>query len=154
MIEYILAENIDAYEKAKQLFQEYADYINIDLKFQKFDEELENLPVMYGAQNGGIILCKQDVRYIGCIAIRKIDDDTCELKRMYVRSTYREKGVGKNLLLNAIKLAQQLNYKKVRLDTLDYMTPAIRLYEECGFRKTAPYYHNPNTTAVFFEKSL
>jgi putative acetyltransferase len=154
MIEYIHARSQDDFNTAAELFREYARDINIDLSFQNFEDEISGLSAMYAEPNGGIILCKQDVRYVGCIAIRRIDEEACELKRMYVRPSFRNKGVGKCLLEQALMLATKLKYKRVRLDTLNYMEPAIRLYEEFEFKRIQPYYFNPNGTAIFFEKML
>lgn len=154
MLEYKIVDNLESYGIAKELFREYAHEINVDLSFQRFEEELESLSSMYAPPHGGIILCKQDVRYAGSIAIRKIDKEICELKRMYVRPSFRKLGIGKSLIFFATKLAKDLGYKKIRLDTLNYMHPAIKLYEEAGFNKIEPYYFNPNKTAVFFEKQI
>ncbi len=154
MLEYLLVKTQEEYSKAKELFTEYAADINIDLSFQKFDNELLQIEKMYGAPEGGIILCKDDAQFIGCIAIRKFEEKICELKRMYVNPEFRGKGIGKQLLEKILELAKNYNYLLIRLDTLNYMTPAINLYKEKGFYEVKPYYHNPNATAVFFERIL
>lgn len=154
MIEYQFADTAAKYEEAARLFKAYAEDINIDLSFQEFDKELDDLATMYSPPEGGIILCLQDVRYIGCIAIRRIDNEICELKRMYVAPGFRNLGIAKNLLEEAIALAVKLGYKKIRLDTLDSMKAAIGLYEEYGFRQIPAYYFNPNKSALYFEKDL
>ena len=81
MIDYLLAKTKEDYETAKLLFREYAALINIDLTFQKFDDELSDISKMYAPPSGGIILCKADEKFVGCIAIRKIEDSICELKK-------------------------------------------------------------------------
>lgn len=154
MIDYLLAKTKEDYETAKLLFREYAALINIDLTFQKFDDELSDISKMYAPPSGGIILCKADEKFVGCIAIRKIEDSICELKRMYVNPNFQRKGIGKVLLEKALDLAINYNYKLIRLDTLNYMAPAIYLYKQYGFYEIEPYYFNPNTTTVFFEKKL
>ncbi len=154
MFSYIKAGSTNDYEMARQLFKEYAVSINIDLGFQHFDEELDSLRTMYGAPKGGIILCKSTDEYAGCVAIREMQDDTGELKRMYVKPEYQHKGIGRALLEKALELARDCGYKKIRLDTLDHMLPAISLYEKAGFRKIDAYYFNPHPTAVFFEVVL
>ena len=140
--------------EAKKLFREYAALINIDLSFQKFEEDLTGINQMYSPPSGRIILCKADEIFAGCIAIRKIDDSVCELKRMYVDPGLQGKGIGKHLLEKALQLAKEYNYKLIRLDTLNYMLPAIYLYKQYGFYEISPYYFNPNKTAVFFESKL
>lgn len=151
---YIVVSSDEEYAEAKKLFREYATHINIDLTFQKFEEELSVINKMYAPPAGGIILCKVDERFMGCIAIRKIENETCELKRMYVNPGLQGKGIGKHLLEKALQLAKALNYKLMRLDTLKNMEPAIHLYKLHGFYEIEPYYINPNKTAVFFEKKL
>ncbi|MFT3909676.1 MAG: GNAT family N-acetyltransferase [Ferruginibacter sp.] len=154
MIENIHVHTDSEYEAAISLFRQYAAWLNIDLSFQHFEEELVSLKEMYAAPFGGIILCKKESEYAGCIAIRKIDADTAELKRMYVKPEFQQHGIGNALLQDALKLAKKYNYKKIRLDTLSNMTPAINLYKRNGFYEIPAYYFNPESTAVFFEKIL
>lgn len=154
MISYIQATSYTEYKAAENLFREYAAWLSIDLRFQHFEEELTQLKKMYAAPAGGIILCKEDNEWIGCVAIRKINSEIAELKRMYVQPLHQRKGIGKRLLEEAIVLANQYHYIFMRLDTLNYMIPAIALYKQCGFYEIAPYYFNPNPTAVFFEKKI
>jgi GNAT superfamily N-acetyltransferase len=151
MTEYIIADTDDEYKHAALLFKEYAVWLNIDLGFQHFEEELTEIKTMYALPKGGIILCKTGDEFIGCLGIRKIDSNTAELKRMFIKQAWQKQGIGKVLLGKAIKLAQKLNYTTIRLDTLNYMTPAIKLYKEYGFYEIPAYYNNPNTTAVYFE---
>jgi putative acetyltransferase len=153
-MEIIIAYSDEDYKVATILFQEYAVWLNIDLSFQKFDKELLQLKEMYGFPNGAIFLSKENSFFTGCVAIRKIDSDTAELKRMFIREDYRGRGIASTLLQNATEKAIQLGYKKIKLDTLDNMIPAINLYKKNGFYEIAPYYFNPETNAVFFEKVL
>jgi putative acetyltransferase len=149
-----LATSEEEYSAARKLFAEYAASLEIDLKFQRFEEELQVLESMYALPDGGIILAKEDEQFIGCVAIRKIDNTTGELKRMYLKPAYQNRGLGKRLLVNALELAKTCKYKTVRLDTLSGMLPAIALYKSAGFKEIAPYYFNPNPEAVYFEKNL
>ncbi len=151
MTGYILANTDDEYKHATLLFKQYVTLLNIDLRFQNFDEELLALKIMYGKPNGGVILCEYEHKFIGCVGIRKIDNDTAELKRMYIQPAYQKKGIGKGLLDKAFELAKTLNYKAIRLDTLNYMEPAIKLYKQYGFYEIPAYYNNPNKTAIYFE---
>jgi putative acetyltransferase len=150
----IIAHSDEEYKTAAILFQEYAAWLNIDLSFQKFDDELLHLKAMYNFPSGAIFLSKENKIFTGCVAIRKIDTETAELKRMFIRDIYRGKGVASSLLQNAIEKAIQLGYKKIRLDTLDNMIPAINLYKKNGFYEIEPYYFNPEKNAIFFEKVL
>ena len=154
MPEIVKAITDQDYEAAALLFTEYAEWLNIDLCFQHFDEELVNLKEMYAAPYGAIMLCKKNTEYVACVAIRKINPAVAELKRMYVKPDARNQQTGSLLLREALTLAREYGYKKIRLDTLNTMLPAIRLYKENGFYEIPPYYYNPQETAVFFEKEL
>lgn len=151
---YLTAGTDVEYAHAALLFKEYARWLHIDLSFQHFDDEILSLNTMYAAPNGGIVLCKNKDEFIGCVGIRKIDNDIAELKRMFVKPAYQKQGTGKTLLEKAIELAKALNYKIIRLDTLNYMTAAIKLYKQYGFYEIPAYYYNPNETAVYFEMKL
>lgn len=151
MTEYITADTEYEYNHAAMLFKEYATWLNIDLSFQHFDEELVAIKKMYGLPEGGIILCKSGDEFIGCVGIRKIDNNTAELKRMFIKQAWQKQGIGKVLLEKAIELAKKINYNTIRLDTLNYMTPAIKLYRQYGFYEIPAYYNNPIATAVYFE---
>lgn len=109
---------------------------------------------MYNSSDGGIILCKQENAFVGCVALRKSETNIAELKRMYVQPAHQRKGIGKVLLEKSIALAVALNYKYIRLDTLNHMQPAINLYKQFGFYEIEAYYHNPIASAVYFEKKL
>jgi len=154
MPEYILANNQLEYEAAQLLFNEYAQWLNIDLCFQNFDEELQQLSIMYAATSGGIVLCKKGNDFIGCSAIRKIDTTSCELKRMWVQLPYQKLGIGETLLKECIALAKKLNYKEIRLDTLKRLQPAIKLYKKYNFIETEAYYKNPNNDVVYMKLVL
>lgn len=154
MPENIQVNTDEEYKAAVSLFEQYAAWLNIDLSFQHFEEELVSLKEMYVAPFGGILLCKHEAEYVGCIAIRKIDAEIAELKRMYVKSTFQQLGIGNALLQDALAMAKKYHYKKIRLDTLSNMTPAINLYKRNGFYEIPAYYFNPEETAVFFEKIL
>jgi putative acetyltransferase len=150
----IIAETEKHYEAAIILFKEYAAWLNIDLGFQSFDVELTQLHEMYAAPMGIILLSTLQENYTGCVAVRNKGEQIAELKRMYVQPAQRGNGVAKELLLQAIDFAKDAGYKKIRLDTLANMTPAINLYKQFGFYEIPAYYHNPEANAVFFEREL
>jgi len=154
MPEYILANNQLEYEAAQLLFNEYAQWLNIDLCFQNFDKELQQLSIVYATTTGGIVLCKKNNDFIGCSAIRKIDTTSCELKRMWVKLPYQKLGIGETLLKECIALAKKLNYKEILLDTLKRLQPAIKLYKKYNFIETEAYYKNPNNDVVYMKLVL
>lgn len=144
----------EQYTAAAHLFQEYAAWLGVDLCFQGFEAEVKNLQKMYSLPKGGIILCELNGTFIGCVGVRKIDDQRAELKRMYVQPQQQQKGIGSALLENALELAKECGYEKIQLDTLNTMTPAMNLYLKNGFVEIPAYYHNPIDTAVYFERIL
>jgi len=154
MIEYVQAQAGSDYEAAGRLFREYSEWLGIDLGFQRFEEELECLRHMYALPEGGIILAKEDGHFIACAGVRKIDTESAELKRMYIQPSHRGLGIGKQILQKAMQLAKDCGYIKMKLDTLNTMEPAMELYKSAGFVEIPAYYHNPHSTAVFFEKTL
>jgi len=154
MHDFILVKTNEEYASAAALFNEYATWLGIDLSFQRFEEELIQIKSMYAAPLGGIILCKIMDEYVGCVAIREQEYEVAELKRMYVKPGAQNKGIGNALLQEAILLAKKYMYKKIRLDTLSDMAPAIKLYRKSGFYSIPAYYFNPQKRAVYFEKSL
>ncbi len=138
-------------EQIRNLFREYAASLEFDLEFQDFAEELQTLPGSYARPEGELFLCEEDGVSIGCAALRRIDPDICELKRMYLKPEWRGKGLGKVIAFEVIKHAQELGYKKIRLDTIATMKEAIALYEKIGFKEIAPYRYNPIKGAKFME---
>jgi putative acetyltransferase len=138
----------------RELFTEYANAIEIDLCFQSFDRELAELPGRYAPPDGRLLLAMEHEQSAGCVALRKIDDGICEMKRLYVRPTFRAQGLGRELADGVISAARAIGYERMRLDTLGSMTEAIALYESLGFQRIAPYYENPSGCAVFMELKL
>ena len=139
---------------AKRLFEEYAAWIAIDLSFQNFAEELRRLPGDYAPPRGALFLAWADARPAGCVAVRRIDDDTCEMKRLYVRDSFRGLSAGEQLAREAIEWARAASYRRMLLDTLPSMRAAHRLYERLGFRETPAYRFNPVEGARFMALEL
>ena len=90
----------------------------------------------------------------GCAGLRKIEEGACELKRLYVPPSHRGRGIGRLLVIQAIKDAREIGYNRMRLDTLPGMQPAQKLYRELGFKPIAPYTENPVQGALFIELKL
>lgn len=153
-MKYITPNTANQFNDAISLFQEYANSLNISLAFQNFDEELNIINSMYGSPTGCLLLVYDNELPVACAAYRKIGEDICELKRMYIKPDYRRKGIGQEIM-NILCTRSKLNgYRLMRLDTLDTMTPAIKLYSNNGFYTIEAYYHNPNEGVVYMEKSL
>ena len=132
---------------ARALFLEYADAIGVDLEYQGFTAELAGLPAPYQQPGGALLIAKVDGDIAGCAALRRLDEHTGEMKRLYVRPDYRRFGLGKLLVEAIIQAAHQAGYRELRLDTLPSMASAQGLYRRHGFTEIAPYNdsHLPGT---------
>jgi len=152
MIELIEAKSDKSYQIATSLFKEYAAQIGVDLSFQNFNQELANIQEQYARPKGVLYIAYDSSQNpIGCFGIRQFEDSICELKRMYLKSTYRGLGIGKQLLLKSIEVGRELGYTKMRLDTLPTMQSAIGLYQSIGFYEILPYRFNPIEGTKYFE---
>lgn len=144
------------YDQGRVLFKEYAATLGFGLEFQDFEGELAAIEKKYGPPGGALILCRHKTgdQYIGCVAVRRLDKQTAELKRLYVRPAFRKLNLGRRLLEKAFVSARQLGYERIRLDTLAEFQAAIHLYSQYGFYKIPPYYSNPIAGVVYMEKQL
>lgn len=142
-------------QQAQTLFEEYATSLGFTLCFQNFDQEVKNLPGDYAPPDGLLLLATEDAQLAGCIAMRKLAPNICEIKRLFLRPAYRGNGRGKLLVDAVIDEARKLGYTHMRLDTLPgRMDKAIALYESIGFVDIGPYCENPVEGAKFMELDL
>jgi ribosomal protein S18 acetylase RimI-like enzyme len=139
---------------ARELIREYGLATNIDLEFQGFEAELAGLPGDYAPPGGLLLLAFVDGRPAGCAALRPFPPGVAEMKRLYVRPSFRGLGLGERLAEAIIAEARLAGYARLRLDTLPDMTAAIALYRRLGFHPIPPYRPNPVPGAMFFEKEL
>ena len=139
---------------ARSLFEEYASSLGFDLPFQGFDQELKGLPGDYAPPGGTILLAFDGNLVQGCVALRAMERDVCEMKRLFVRPAFRGRALGRRLADAVIAEAQAKGYRKMRLDTVPAMIEAAALYRSLGFRPIEPYRKNPIPGALFFEKDL
>jgi GNAT superfamily N-acetyltransferase len=145
----------DDVQRSRTLFEEYACGIGISLCFQNFDRELANLPGDYAAPDGRLLLAEEGGELAGCIAMRKLSDGICEMKRLFLRPAFRGQGLGRVLVESIIDEARKLGYTYMRLDTIPGpMDNAIALYQSMGCAEIGPYCETPVDGAKFMELDL
>jgi len=138
----------------RSLFEAYAASLDFDLDFQNFRDELKELPGEYAPPKGCILMAIVGKVPAGCVALKQISNDICEMKRLYIEPRYRKKGIGRRLAETVIRNACGIGYKRMRLDTVPAMKAARTLYASLGFKKIAPYRFNPINGAAFMELDL
>jgi putative acetyltransferase len=162
-------------DEIRRLFTTYAAELGADFHFQGFQNELAALPGKYAPPAGELLLAFDTAgieQAIGCVALRPLAEGTpqpaspetnadmppgrklCEMKRLYVEPPLRKTGLGRRLAEKIIDIARSRGYTHMRLDTLDTLVPAMRLYESLGFTPIPPYYDNPLSGVVYFESTL
>jgi putative acetyltransferase len=155
LINLVKAQSQRDVEHARELFKEYEAWLGINLCFQNFARELAELPGEYVPPDGRLLLAVENKKVAGCIALRKIGDGICEMKRLFVRPEFRGQGLGRKLVAAIISEAREIGYERMRLDTLPgKMDQAIALYRSLGFKEIEPYYQNPVPGAKFMELRL
>ena len=143
MIEISHVSDPAAVETARGLFREYQEALGVDLSFQDFETEVRELPGEYTPPRGRLLLALENGAPAGCVAMRPLTSDTCEMKRLYVRPEYRAASLGRQLAERVIAEARSIGYQRMYLDTLPTMSGAQRLYERLGFKEIPPYRYNP-----------
>lgn len=140
--------------EVRKLFETYAANLGIDLCFQGFTEEMESLPGKYADPEGTILLVKTVEGFAGVVALKKIAEGVCEMKRLFVGANFQGYGLGKALAVKLIEVAREKGYKQMNLDTLERLGPAVNLYRNLGFVETEPYNFNPEKDILYFSLAL
>ncbi|MGH8676257.1 MAG: GNAT family N-acetyltransferase [Burkholderiales bacterium] len=141
-------------EQARILFREYAQLVDAPCCFATFSGEVAGLPGEYAQPAGRLFLARNAGQAAGCVAMRRLDARSGEMKRLYVREAFRGDGLGRTLSGLVIAAARDQRYERLMLDTLPKMHEAIALYRSLGFRETGPYSAEPTPGALFFELRL
>ena len=152
IIQAVLPQDIQV---ATRLFREYAEWLGFDLSYQGFETEVATLPGKYAPPKGSLLIAYNEAAPAGMVALRPLDESTCEMKRLYVRPSARGLGLGRALIERILAEAKAAGYRKMRLDTVaGKMDSAIALYRKFGFHEIEPYYSSPVEHTAFFEKDL
>ena len=157
-------ELVEAYtykDEVKTLFNEYTEMLiegdsNFKdyLELQNYDHEIDNLEEKYGKPYGRLYLAYFNGELAGCIGLRKIDNDNCELKRLYVKPQFRGKKIASFLVKQIMTEAKEIGYKHILLDTLPFLETAINMYKKYGFYEIESYNNNPMENLVYLKYDL
>ena len=159
MLRVVSAVSEQSISQARSLFREYANMPGVVQCLGDFEKEVASLPGRYGPPAGRLLLAIQEGRLdsdqaVGCAALRKLDEEICEMKRLFVRPALRGKGIARELVHSLITEARAIGYKTMVLDTLPSMQQAHQLYRTLGFREIPSYQNDPIPDALFFELRL
>ena len=145
----------DDLKAAIALFYAYADFLGVDLTYQKFEAEMASMPGHYAPPRGELLLARGETgAALGCVGLRPLEDGVCEMKRLYVTPEARGLKLGQALADAIVAEARRIGYREMRLDTLPKLKAAIALYQKMGFRRTAAYYDTPIVGTLFFTLKL
>ena len=138
----------------RALFREYQEWLGVDLCFQDFEAELANLPGRYAPPSGCLLLARDGADVAGGVGMWSLGAGVCEMKRLYVRSPWRRRGLGRRLSETLVKESIRAGYKSMCLDTLGHLKEARALYRSMGFAEIAAYYDNPLDDVIYMERAL
>ncbi len=139
---------------ARQLFTEYQEWLNVDLCFQDFQQELDTLPGKYAPPSGCLLLARDGGKFAGAVCLRPLENNVCEMKRLFVRPDWRGIGLGRMLAIQVIDIARKQGYEIMKLDTLARLVAAESLYESLGFVRTEAYCVNPEDDVTYMALDL
>ena len=153
-IKHIIEEGKEL-EVIRTLFREYEKELDEDICFQSFEDELKDPLKKYGPPSGDLILAYWEDEVAGCIALTKMKESSaCEMKRLYVKPSFRKNKIGKLLVEELLTSAKEKSYGKMRLDTFLKLQAAVHLYQQFGFENISAYYNNPLPGVMYMEKQL
>lgn len=153
-VETVERGDTSAVDAVRDLWLEYWNSLGLAFDFQGFDEELRELPGKYASPSGRLFLVRIDGNSAATAALRPLGNEAGEVKRLYVRPEYRNRGLALQLLARLIEEARQCGYRALYADTLPSMTSAFRLYKRIGFTEVEPYSENPTPDAIYLRLDL
>jgi ribosomal protein S18 acetylase RimI-like enzyme len=153
-IEIVRARTCGDMDQARNILMQYATAIRFDLTYQGFERELADLPGEYAPPQGRLMLARLSGRTVGCVALRRVTDQVCEVRRLYVQPACRGRGLGRRLAEAAIREARTIGYHRVRLETLPSMKTAVHLLVLLGFHPIQAFGAHPLKSARYFGLKL
>lgn len=136
------------------IFREYVNSPTVSLDFQEYEADFAGLPGKYAAPEGRLLLAREGDTVLGCAALRRVDESTCEMKRVYVRPAARGKNLGRLLVEAILSEAKLIGYSRIYLDVLPEFTAAQKLYQSMGFEPDQPVSFNPVPGTKFLALTL
>ena len=131
------------------IWREFIANSPVNLDYQGNDAEFVNMPGKYAAPKGCVLLADRGGEIEGCVALREVSADICEMKRLYVRPSARGRQVGHKLVERLIEEARVAGYREMRLDVQEKSVSARRLYAAFNFVAAGPISFNPVPGASF-----
>ena len=153
-ISIVQPQSEEQWRHARQLIEEYAASLDLDLSFQNLQHELQHLASEYSPPAGAFLLAADQDKYLGCVGLRQFAAGVGEIKRLYALPAARGQRIGRQLAAAIVEIARQRGYARLLLDTLPSMTQAQSLYASLGFKPTAAYRFNPVPGTVYLELML
>jgi len=139
------------FEIAKNITKDYMQWLGMDLNFQNIEKEFKVFETMYGKPEGCFIYATVNDEVVGGVAIRKLEAEICEMKRLFIYENFQSRGFGRVLCDKIIATSKEMGYSKMRLDTVSKLESAIALYQKMGFYEIPAYYPNPDPTVKYME---
>jgi putative acetyltransferase len=136
------------------LVREYAGWLDIDMSFQNFEQEMAEIDSTYSLPKGLFWVVQDCEKLVGCVGFKHLDATTAEVKRLYVQSAFRGQRWGEQLMQVLLDTTRQLGYQRLVLDTVPQTAFAQTLYRRMGFTPIAQYYAGSTLATQFFELPL
>ena len=144
----------DDTERLVAIIREYVRWLDMDLSYRGFEDEMRSFGQMYSLPSGMFFIVEVDGEVAGCGGLLRHSDEVAEVKRLYVRPAYRGLSLGEQIMARVVGKAKSLGFAKLVLDSVPQTAFAQKLYERMGFTETEPYYANPVAGTRFLELVL